>query len=378
LTTCFLIASLVSGGAGAAQDPSAGHSGHWAVKSVPIAGTTLKETKLVLSIENSTVVARQKDKDRNKDVFSIPAAAVVDLLYDNVAHTKAAEAWNSAAQNCQGGACGDPISGGYLLGLFAFSPLLLAVKSHHHLIHILWQSSGNPETEVVEAENANYESLMSALEGLTGKKFRNLPAERRRLAGELSQAMDKGVVLKVDREAVVGAGGLQPGNYNMVLLDRGSGHGEVYFFAGTEKHPLHFLASSPVTLDTEQNNLAAAEAVYGQQGGATTISKIKFPSESLHLAIPLLPSETYKSVRSFYGGDELWAHVTYEQYEGEPAFRFPIFTGNLSYDEHGFLYVTRSGVAYELTRGRKGASESSSGLSCDVSGLRSPAHYRND
>lgn len=344
--TYLLVASLVFPGMGAAQDSQTRQSGRWPVKSVAVAGNTLGDPKLVLSMENNSIVARHK----NREAFSIPAASVVDLLYDDVAHRMAAEAWSSAAQGCQSGGCnGDPVATMYLIGLLTFTPLLDAFKTHHHLIHILWQSNGRSQTEVVEAGNSEYKSLMVALEGLTGKKFKNLPAERKKLSEELSRSMDKGLPLYLDREAVVDNRGLEAGSYKTVLLDRGSGRGELYFFASQAKPSLQFLASTPVVMENEQNALSSAEAIYAQQGGVTTIVEFRLPNQLLHLPSPFIPPEAYESVRSFYAGDQLWAHVGYEEYKGEPAFRFPVVDAGGTYDRSGFLYVTRNDIAYQST-----------------------------
>ncbi len=327
----------------------------WEVRAVAVAGSPLKLPKLRLSIDNAAIVVRKKDRE----VLSIPDASVVDLLYDDVAHNTAGEAWNSYDQRCPPGQCGDVVGAAYLEGLLFFTPVLAAFKTHHHLIHILWQSNGHTQTEVLEAGSSEYKSVMSALENATGKKCRDLTAERRKLAEELAQSAGKRIPLKIEREAVIGNSGLEPGNYEVTLLERGSGRGGLYFFTPEEKDPLKVVGSTPVTIDSELNNISSAVVSYAQQGGATTIPEIRFPGQHLHIPPVFLPPEAYKSVRSFYAGEQLWAHVSYETYRGEPAFRFPVWASgrraNGVFNDSGFVHLTRNDVSYVSTRAKNEA-----------------------
>ncbi len=338
----------------AAQSQQATQGKQWQVRYVTGMEKVATRTPLQLTVTPERITGRTKDDV----VVSIPVATVLDVAYDNVANSTA-NVWLNSAKYF-----GDPREFGEASPLLA-SPFLVAaavaasLQKKEHFVIILWQEEGGVRTLRLQVAKNNYLAVLKELQTVRGKHWRNLPQERKRLRQELGRSKKRKIPLFVDRAVLVGESDLEPGLYQVILLQRGENRGELYFFAGKKVDSRHVAAQALVEIEKHASDHAAAQAMYSEVvGGPVTISQIQVPEKTLRLPAFRVPAEVQKAAHSSYAGRGWWLIISYLQRDAEAAFRFPVVHDHPGerWDAcRGFLYVTRDRIVYdpEHTPGRK-------------------------
>jgi hypothetical protein len=322
----------------------------WSVESV--AGTKFgqKKVKIDLRVSPQIVVVAPKKQAATE----IPVGAIAHIGYDETAYSKGWAWWNASTDpNLQGN--NDPFFGLTAASLDIGAALAAPFKTREHFIRILWQKDGEPEEILFEADKGEYKDILTELQTVTGKPWHDLPAERQKLREELDQAKDRKIPLQIDGEVLVNGTELKPGQYQMVLLERGESQGEAYFFPGSEVHSNHIAVQAVVRVERSsitQNSAPnasrpdQAKMVFVEQGTARTLTDLHLPDKTLYFSSLAVPEIAGSGARNFSAGGNRRAIVRHTTHNGEPALSFSVLH-MASRPCKEILFVTRTSVALE-------------------------------
>ena len=137
---------------------------------------------------------------------------------------------------------------------------------------------------VFEIGKKHFGAFLDRLSAATGKDWRNLPEERRKLREELELEKDNKVSLHFEHTVQTAGGELKSGLYQLVLLERGKDQGELYFFPGKKVELKKMVAVEPVGIIRESNPVTSAEAIYHREGDLVRIVEIRLPGITLKKA----------------------------------------------------------------------------------------------
>ena len=277
--------------------------------------------------------------------FSIPIAAIAEVGYDQQSHSKG-WAWLKGAGSAGGG-------GGHS-GIVA-APLLIGAalaapfKSKEHYVRLLWQEDANVKEAVFEVGKHDYLELLAEIQRATGKPWRNMLDERKRLDDELSKATYRRIPLELDRNIAQGDGEVRAGAYQIVVLEREANLAELFLFSGKDASSKVAVAQIMARAAPSVAGVASARVLYREEEGLTTIAEIRLPEKTLLLAGLTIPHSELPAARRFYAGDGWWAIVSRMEHGGQPALRFSVahLKPGRSYRCRGFLFVTRDDVSFE-------------------------------
>jgi hypothetical protein len=111
-------------------------------------------TEMRMVLEGDHVLIKKKDKE----IASIPAAAITEISYGQDVHRRVGAAIGVAVVS---------------LGIGA---LLALTKSKKHFIGLTWDDAGKKGGVAFQADKNDYRGLLAGLEGITGKKAVNSDA----------------------------------------------------------------------------------------------------------------------------------------------------------------------------------------------------------
>ncbi len=96
--------------------------------------------------------------------------------------------------------------------------------------------------------------------------------------------------VRLDRRVRVAGADLQPGLYQLVLIEREGNQGELCFIARNKFREERIAAVAPVRILSAAKHSAAPPVLYGEQDGITTIMEIRMPPRTLQIK-----KQTYSS-----------------------------------------------------------------------------------
>ena len=211
--------------------------------------------------------------------FSIPAQSVTavssNLTSEHTATRNQVEAWGGLAQFSP-----------YTLLFLPFGvPVMAAtypVKSKYAYISILWSEQNTDQEMRLRLDRKDYSPFLEELQKATGKEWKNLENEWAKLQQAIVGSASHKVALQLDRKTRMGTVELKPGAYELVLLAREAGHGEVYLFPNNEFNVEHLVATAWVDILPASTEIQAAAVSYEENGnGVSRISEIRIEGQVL-------------------------------------------------------------------------------------------------
>ncbi len=230
--------------------------------------------KLKMAVGKDAIVCRNPAGK----AFTIPVADVFEISYDTYAHSHEegiARAGLGVVANS---------GGGVILtfpAVLVVTGLATQVKTNRHFVEILWQENGTTNEAFFELGRSDYLGVLEELTRATGKAWRNLPEERRKIKEELKQAKDSATALVIDRNVFLDSFPLKPGLYQLVLLERNENQGELYLFAGKKINPSKIVAQAHVRIERSPGPTGVLQATYKAVGEPPAITDIQLPHSSL-------------------------------------------------------------------------------------------------
>jgi len=231
--------------------------------------------KMKVTVGSSEIFCRS-DKG---EIFSVPVSGVATIFYDNTVHNRSVE-WMKSGDWVEPY---DPWFGPLpsLLTFGVGAAILAPFRSKDHFVHITWTQNDIGKVAVFEIGKKRFGAFLDRLSAATGKEWRNLPEERRKLREELEREKDNKVSLHLEHTVQTAGGELKSGLYQLVLLERGKDQGELYFFPGKKVKLNKIVAVEPVGIIRESNPVTSAEAIYHREGDLLRIVEIRLPGITL-------------------------------------------------------------------------------------------------
>ncbi len=311
----------------------------WRVRHLLTAEKASSGRRVTLTIDSNRIVTT----DKKGSGISISVPDVEAVLYDNVIRSLI-----STKDYVQG--AGELGAGGAFLGFLGL-PVFLALhqhKSKDHFILIFWKEQGQTHDAIFQVDKGDYGKVLEELERVTGRKWRDIPAERQRLRREIEQNARHATPLRLDRCVVVSTADLPMGLYQIVLLEREPGRADLLFFAGKAVDPKRLLAQASVEIVAASNAVPGAMPRYGEEANFFTLSEICLPDTTLRFSPQSLPGDPRMTVRRIHDAKGWWVLVRYGKYGEEPALRVPVVHQHAASPPcEGTLYVTPTRVVYE-------------------------------
>ena len=292
--------------------------------------------KVKLRVTEDSIVLTSKKRGQ----FSIPTNAVKNIVHDDkLERSRLVELDDS----CIGYGC---------LGQAIVVAFVKLIKKRKHYIHVTWQVNENELELLFEADSETYPHILAELERVTGREAQDLMALRVERDAALLSAARESETLRLGRAAWVGGVRLKKGRYQVVLLEEPSKEPAVYFFSGRFAILRNLVASSPVESFAPAESEAPAVS-YAGSGRARTLAEVRLGDQLVRLSErgrylgtrPVLLQEgAATALVTDFGG---WAvPVSYVEYEGEPALRFPVEHTHVNFCL-GYLYLTVDRVIYD-------------------------------
>ena len=195
--------------------------------------------------------------------FSIPTASVSEVSYDTKSRRRMGEAAAVA-----------------LLSLGA-AAVFMALKTTKHFVNILWDENGTKQEVVFKVGKGEYKPFLAELERATRKEWRNLPEEEKAVREELDQEKKNKIEVHLDRWARVDEVELEPGRYQLVLLQREESKSQLYFFSGKKVKTKKIVVGTLVEVVSESTNPNGTEVIYEEKDNVVVISEIRMPTKAL-------------------------------------------------------------------------------------------------
>lgn len=256
----WLAASLLAPSLAWSQKPSFTSEGTvWPMK-YEVGDFTIKQgTDMQVTVGNTTILC-QPEEGR---AFAIPVAGVKEISYDVKVRRRLAEAAAVAVLS---------------LGATA---VFAALKTKKHFVNVVWSEGGSEKEVAFKVGKGEYAAFLADLQRVTGKQWKNLAQEREMVQQELKTNAGKKIPVQLDRRVQLTDGVLQPGRYQLVLLERPANKGEAYFFAGDDVNVKKIAASAVVEILLETLPTTGSQVEYREDGAATRIAQIRLRDKTL-------------------------------------------------------------------------------------------------
>jgi hypothetical protein len=150
--------------------------------------------------------------------------------------------------------------------------IVMMTKSTKHYVNITTKVEGGaPREYIFRLDKDDYKNFLAEMQRATGQPWHDRDAEYKRTLNDLEQAKQRALPVTLPRAARVSDVELSPGQYQVILLERGNQTGELYFFAGKKVEPKKARAVGKVSIINEPNSVAAAQAQYQENGALSEI-----------------------------------------------------------------------------------------------------------
>ena len=261
--------------------------GRFSEGSVPLKeGTSLK-----ISVRQDEVFFHTKKKGD----YSAPLSEISGVLYDNVSHSRAIQSLKSSPLLWSGAGHGSessllafhPLTGLLVYGILTATmfAVLVPFSSQDHFVHIVWVEDNEPHLLVAEMGKKDYRPFLEDLQTATGKGWTNLPAEREWLKTAIQQEKTNKVDLQLTRSARFQSRVLQPGPYQMVLLNRDQDLTLACLFSGPKVKLDRLALTAPVRVTEGTDSVEAPVVSYRDNGWKAELERIQVGTRTLDFPV---------------------------------------------------------------------------------------------
>jgi hypothetical protein len=251
---------------------------HWNMIYHAGAGPIPPESKIAVTLESGKMLLRAK----NGREFAIPLNQITAVSssvtghYGRVSRAEAKFA-DSLAPNCgqMDIGCGAAVITAMLLVIPSYP-----IKTTDRLVRIVWRDKSLDEEVVLKLRKSDYSSFLAQIENGTAKPWKNVDAVWAKVKQELQDAASSKVEIRLDHKVSIAKSDLEPGTYQIVLLQREANRGELYFFPGNAVNTEQLAAVAPVEIAQPTNDENKLQVDYKQDiNGNLKISNIQIPSK---------------------------------------------------------------------------------------------------
>jgi len=259
----------------AAQD--AATDNHWNMTYHAGAAPIRPEGKVGVSIEGQKLLLRVKKGPE----FAIPLDQVT-AVSSNVTgrYGRVSRALAKFVDSTQCGPGPDAVCGTVVLTAFLLIVPSYPIKTTDRLVQIIWRDRNADEEIVLKLHKSDFDPFLAQLERATAKPWKNLDTEWVKVQQELKSAESTKVPIRLERKVRIVKSDLEPGAYQIILLEGETNRGELYFFPGDEVNVEHLAAVAAVEIALPAKGDENVQVDYKQDAsGKTTISSIHTSSK---------------------------------------------------------------------------------------------------
>lgn len=280
----------------ALADPPGAMPRTWSVNYIEGDAEWVRDTRLSVVLGEEILLREPKAEGHG---LALPARAVRGVLYDNKVWHASSGVWRVIEWSAEEDHFGDDYFSTMammttVLGSLALLPLAHAIRGKQHFVHLQWREGNKEKLLVLQLDSGDRAAFLAELERLTGAAWVDLPRQREQFRRELEREKRNALNVELDRFVRLGEDELWPGRYRLVLLPRGPGRAEAYFFRGRVRHD-KVLAGAPVEVVPEPASRTGVEVFYRGRGpGRTdTFAFILAPKQTLRFSPkPVVPAYT--------------------------------------------------------------------------------------
>jgi hypothetical protein len=291
VASVFAVSLTLLPGPAIAEAQSAPQGKEWPVAYISWQGLQQVEKKVEVNLGPEKIVGKSDQTVQ----FLIPVAQVVEVTYDTEVHHRG-KGWVKAGGKMTGYPDYQPageeviVAAPFLLVAAAAYP----TRATKHFVHIVWSDQGKVRDVTLEAAKGKYAPFLQELRTVTGKEWRDLPAEKEKIRQEIEREKDGNIPVRLDQKVWLAETILDAGAYQLVLLQREENRGELYFFAGKNVNSSKVAGVALVEIERLSTGVVAPQVTYKDERGATMISEVRTPDKILRPAAQALPegSET--------------------------------------------------------------------------------------
>lgn len=153
------------------------------------------------------------------------------------------------------------------------------VKVNQHFVHVTWKVRGEEQSKIFRLSSKDADSLLSVLQGLTGKT----PSQINVLE-ELEKGSGKVMGFKVHSNIAIGRTYLPAGNYRIMLVERSAAAGVLYVLRRGSLEPDDILAAVPVQISPVVDAQAPNARFEADLLGAQHLVELRIGARILHLS----------------------------------------------------------------------------------------------
>lgn len=262
----------------AAQD--AGSSNTWNMTYHAGAAPIRAETKISVTMDGGKILFRAKKGPE----FAIPLDQITPVSYNvRGRYGAASRAEAKFADSLSTPAC----IGDYNPCVFAVVAATLLIipsypiKTTERLVQIVWRDRNVDEEIVLKLHKNDFDAFLGPLEKATAKPWKNLDAEWVKIQQELKNAESSKIPIQLERKVRIAKSDLEPGTYQIVLLEGENNRGELYFFPGNDVNVERLAAVVAVDIAPAEGNDKLQLNYKLDASGKTTISSLHTSSKVL-------------------------------------------------------------------------------------------------
>jgi hypothetical protein len=179
------------------------------------------EAKILLTVYSDHLSFEDK---HHRPLLQITASQISDIVYSPVRFRRGGFSLSDYQY------CGQGCAGIFFVNV---AVLLLAAPfhGHSHYLTVNWTDNGVDQEILFEAGKNDLVALTHALRQFQGVRWLDVEAEGQKVKEEIAQNKEKAISISFDRVSKAGDFDLTAGQYQVLVLERGEGKADVYFFA---------------------------------------------------------------------------------------------------------------------------------------------------
>lgn len=263
----------------AAQDATTGT--YWNMTYHAGAAPIRPESKIDVSIEDQKLLLRVKKGPE----FAIPLDQITAVSSNVTGHYGRVSLAEGKFVDSEASRCGpgpDVVCAAVVLTAFLLIVPSYPIKTTDRLVQIVWRDKNADEEVVLKLHKNDFNPFLAQLEKGTAKPWKNLDTEWVKVQQELKGAESSKIPIRLERKVRIAKSDLEPGSYQIILLQRDANRGELYFFPGDDINIQRLAAVATVEITLLAGGDEKLQVDYKQDAsGKTTISSVHTSSKVL-------------------------------------------------------------------------------------------------
>ena len=236
-----------------------------AVNLVPRKGRMDDGVKAKLLIDANTLVCSSS----KKQICGIPFRSITGLSHDPQTRNRAAVYGDSGG----GGSAAD------LLILAALTPF----HARWEYVTIEWRDNGVPRKTMLRFRSADFSSFEREVTTRTSLRFEDAAKQREATIQQIERRKSEVLPVHLDRGTFIRNEPVHGGLYQILIIEREPGSGDLYLFAGKQVDPKKPAWVVPVSITASAENPVHPEPDYSPRKRWKNLEAIRLPARTVRV-----------------------------------------------------------------------------------------------